>query len=86
LVIVTVFISFIVLKMCLRYIQDETPVRSFVELFGRKPAVIWHDSKLGETLTMFRQEKSHMAIVRDVVQLAENVKIAFAFVVCLFVL
>jgi CBS domain containing-hemolysin-like protein len=37
-----------------------------MELFGRKPAVVWHDSKLGETLSMFRQEKSHMAVVRDV--------------------
>ena len=37
-----------------------------MDLFGRKPAVVWHDSKLGETLSMFRQEKSHMAIVRDV--------------------
>jgi hypothetical protein len=41
-------------------------VRNFMELFGRKPAVVWHDSKLGETLSMFRQEKSHMAVVRDV--------------------
>ena len=41
-------------------------MRNFVDLFGRKPAVVWHDSKLGETLNMFRKEKSHMAIVRDV--------------------
>jgi CBS domain containing-hemolysin-like protein len=37
-----------------------------MDLFGRKPGVVWHDSKLGETLSMFRQEKSHMAVVRDV--------------------
>jgi CBS domain containing-hemolysin-like protein len=37
-----------------------------MDLFGRKSMVVWHDSKLGETLNMFRQEKSHMAIVRDV--------------------
>ena len=48
-------------------IQDETPVSNFMDLFGRKPAVVWHDSKLGETLSMFKAEKSHMAIVRDVV-------------------
>lgn len=41
-------------------------MRSFLDLFGRKPAVVWHDSKLGETLSMFKAEKSHMAIVRDV--------------------
>ncbi|RYH13696.1 hypothetical protein EON65_35005 [archaeon] len=28
--------------------------------------VVWHDQKLGETLQMFRQERAHMAIVRDV--------------------
>ncbi len=28
--------------------------------------MVWHDSKLGETLSMFKAEKSHMAIVRDV--------------------
>jgi hypothetical protein len=37
-----------------------------MELFGRKPGVVWHDSKLGETLSMFKREKAHMAIVRDV--------------------
>ncbi len=46
--------------------EDCTPVQGFLSLFGRKPGVVWHDSKLGETLTMFKQEKSHMAIVRDV--------------------
>ena len=34
--------------------KDETPIRNFVNLFGRKPAVIWHDDKLGETLSTFR--------------------------------
>lgn len=48
-------------------LQDETPVRNFINLFGRKPAVAWHDDKLGETLTLFRQQRAHMAIVRDVV-------------------
>ncbi len=42
-------------------------MRNFIQLFGRKPAVVWHDDKLGETLSMFRQQRSHMAIVRDVV-------------------
>lgn len=46
--------------------DDETPVRNFVNLFGRKPMVVWHDQKLGETLTMFRNERAHLAIVRDV--------------------
>jgi hypothetical protein len=37
-----------------------------MDLFGRKAGVVWHDSKLGDTLNVFRQEKSHMAVVRDV--------------------
>ncbi len=78
------------------YQQDETPVRNFIELFGRKPAVVcsllfltftlchlmslnyllyflqvWHDDKLGETLSMFRHSRGHMAIVRDVEQQGE---------------
>jgi CBS domain containing-hemolysin-like protein len=28
--------------------------------------VVWHDQKLGETLSMFRNERAHLAIVRDV--------------------
>jgi metal transporter CNNM len=47
--------------------EDETPVRNFIELFGRKPSVVWHDDKLGDTLSMFRHTRGHMAIVRDVV-------------------
>ncbi len=46
--------------------EDETPIRNFISLFGRKPMVVWHDQKLGETLSMFRNERAHMAIVRDV--------------------
>lgn len=37
-----------------------------MQLFGRKPTVIWHDQKLGETLALFRKERTHLAIVRDV--------------------
>ena len=46
--------------------DDETPIANFVRLFGRQPAVVWHDQKLGETLSMFKKGKSHMAIVRNV--------------------
>ena len=42
-------------------------MRNFVHLFGRKPAFVWYDNKLGDTLSMFRLEKSHMAVVIDVV-------------------
>jgi Mg2+/Co2+ transporter CorC len=33
--------------------------------------VVWHDQGLGETLTGFRQERAHMAIVRDVLSEGE---------------
>ena len=46
--------------------DDETPIANFVRLFGRQPAVVWHDQKLGETLSMFKKGRSHMAIVRNV--------------------
>jgi hypothetical protein len=47
--------------------QDETPITNFVEFFGRKPVFVWHDEFLGETLTTFKRERAHLAIVRDVV-------------------
>ncbi|CAM9153949.1 unnamed protein product [Phaeothamnion confervicola] len=46
--------------------EDETPVKSFVEIFGRGLQVVWHDQSLGEVLAAFKQGRSHMAIVRDV--------------------
>lgn len=35
--------------------QDETPVSSFVRMFGRHPVVAWDDMKLGEALATFRK-------------------------------
>lgn len=37
-----------------------------MDLFGRKVPVVWYDQKLGETLRVFREERAHIAIVRDV--------------------
>ncbi len=53
--------------------EDETPIKRFVDLFGRTPCVVWHDEKLGETLKLFKSSRSHMGIVRDVVE-GENGK------------
>jgi hypothetical protein len=39
--------------------------------------VVWHDSRLGETLSIFRQEHAHLAIVRDVVNVG-SVSISFS--------
>jgi len=58
--------------------EDETSVEAFVDLFGRKPMVVWHDTSLGETLAMFRQEHAHLAIVRDVVSIG-NVSVFLIF-------
>jgi metal transporter CNNM len=46
--------------------EDEIPVSSFIRLFGRRPVVAWHDERLGEILTTFKKEKSHIAVVRNV--------------------
>eukprot|EP00586_Coscinodiscus_wailesii_P009841 CAMPEP_0172512738 /NCGR_PEP_ID=MMETSP1066-20121228/246817_1 /TAXON_ID=671091 /ORGANISM="Coscinodiscus wailesii, Strain CCMP2513" /LENGTH=626 /DNA_ID=CAMNT_0013292675 /DNA_START=603 /DNA_END=2483 /DNA_ORIENTATION=+ len=46
--------------------EDGTPVRSFVQIFGRGVHVVWPDDKLGDVLRELKQGKSHMAIVRDV--------------------
>jgi metal transporter CNNM len=45
---------------------DETPVRSFVEIFGRGAHVVWADDKLGDVLTFLKKGHCHMAIVRDI--------------------
>jgi len=46
--------------------EDETPVRSFVQIFGRGVHVVWPDEKLGDVLRELKKGKSHMALVRDV--------------------
>lgn len=40
-------------------------MQNFIDLFGRKPGNVLSDCKLGETLRKFRNEKAHMAIVRE---------------------
>lgn len=45
---------------------DETPVRNFVEIFGRGAHVVWADDKLGEVLAFLKKGHCHMAIVRDI--------------------
>ena len=40
-------------------------MQNFLGLFGRKPGNVLSDCKLGETLRKFRDDKSHMAIVRQ---------------------
>ena len=46
--------------------DDETPVRNFIQIFGRNFHLIWPDDKLGDVLKVFKKGKSHIAIVRDV--------------------
>ncbi|KAG5192642.1 putative magnesium and cobalt efflux protein corC [Tribonema minus] len=46
--------------------EDETPVKNFVQIFGRGVQVVWPDQRLGEVLKLFKQGRGHMAIVRDV--------------------
>jgi len=46
--------------------EDETPVRSFVGIFGRGLHVVWPDDRLGDVLRDLKKGHSHMALVRDV--------------------
>jgi metal transporter CNNM len=46
--------------------DDATPVRHFIQIFGRNFHLLWPDDKLGDVLRLFKTGKSHMAIVRDV--------------------
>lgn len=46
--------------------EDDIPISNFVDMFGRRPIFVWHDDKLGETLSTFRNERAHLALVRDV--------------------
>jgi hypothetical protein len=47
--------------------DDKTLVKDFIQIFGRHFHTLWPDEKLGEVLKFFKTGKSHMAIVRDVV-------------------
>jgi len=46
--------------------DDETPVRNFVEIFGRGSHTVWPEDKLGDVLSYLRKGHTHMALVRDV--------------------
>jgi metal transporter CNNM len=46
--------------------EDGTPVRSFVQIFGRGVHVVWPDDMLGDVLAELKQGRSHLALVRDV--------------------
>ncbi|GMH53352.1 hypothetical protein TL16_g01434, partial [Triparma laevis f. inornata] len=43
--------------------EDETPVRSFIQIFGRGLHVVWPDQSLGDCLRTFKQGRGHMALV-----------------------
>ena len=46
---------------------DESPIRNFVQIFGRNVHYTWPDEKLGDVLRELRLGKSHLSLVRDVV-------------------
>lgn len=52
--------------------EDETPVRNFVQIFGRGVHIVWPGDKLGDVLRELKQGRSHMALVRDVVSDGET--------------
>eukprot|EP00536_Pseudo-nitzschia_multiseries_P005578 jgi/Psemu1/254626/estExt_Genewise1Plus.C_1070002 len=46
--------------------EDNVPVRSFIQIFGRNVHLVWPDDTLGEVLTELKKGRSHLAVVRDV--------------------
>lgn len=48
--------------------EDETPVKTFVEILARSFEVVEDNDKLGDVLTIFKQGRGHMAIVRGVIE------------------
>mmetsp|Transcript_111504 Transcript_111504/g.156532 ORF Transcript_111504/g.156532 Transcript_111504/m.156532 type:complete len:401 (+) Transcript_111504:80-1282(+) len=46
--------------------EDDIPIRSFIQIFGRAVHVVWPDDTLGDVLSDLKKGRSHLAIVRDV--------------------
>eukprot|EP00537_Pseudo-nitzschia_pungens_P002065 CAMPEP_0172358712 /NCGR_PEP_ID=MMETSP1060-20121228/3006_1 /TAXON_ID=37318 /ORGANISM="Pseudo-nitzschia pungens, Strain cf. cingulata" /LENGTH=742 /DNA_ID=CAMNT_0013080045 /DNA_START=442 /DNA_END=2670 /DNA_ORIENTATION=- len=46
--------------------EDNVPVRSFIQIFGRNVHLVWPDDTLGEVLAELKKGRSHLAVVRDV--------------------
>eukprot|EP00339_Tiarina_fusa_P013314 CAMPEP_0117028916 /NCGR_PEP_ID=MMETSP0472-20121206/20986_1 /TAXON_ID=693140 ORGANISM="Tiarina fusus, Strain LIS" /NCGR_SAMPLE_ID=MMETSP0472 /ASSEMBLY_ACC=CAM_ASM_000603 /LENGTH=724 /DNA_ID=CAMNT_0004736543 /DNA_START=141 /DNA_END=2315 /DNA_ORIENTATION=+ len=46
--------------------EDDVPIRSFIQIFGRAVHVVWPDDTLGDVLAELKKGRSHLAIVRDV--------------------
>lgn len=46
--------------------EDDVPIRSFVQIFGRGVHVVWPDDTLGDVLAELKKGRSHLALVRDV--------------------
>lgn len=52
--------------------EDETPVKRFVEILARTFEVVEDNDKLGEVLTIFKQGRGHMGIVRGVIEFEDG--------------
>lgn len=46
--------------------DDNVLISKFLQVFGRKPLIVWYDQLLGDVLSMLTAEGTQMAIVRDV--------------------
>jgi metal transporter CNNM len=46
--------------------EDEVPIRSFIQIFGRSVHAVWPDDTLGEVLAELKKGRSHLSVVRDV--------------------
>ena len=46
--------------------ENNTRISDFIDIFGRSLHVVWVDDKLGDVLRELKKGRSHMALVRDV--------------------
>jgi metal transporter CNNM len=52
--------------------EDEVPIRSFIQIFGRSVHVVWPDDTLGDVLAELKKGRSHLGVVRDVNNVDES--------------
>lgn len=46
--------------------EDEVPIKSFIQIFGRGTHLVWPDDTLGDVLAELKKGRTHLALVRDV--------------------
>ena len=75
-------LSFYFSLIFLFFFKDETSISHFLSLFGRQPVVIWHDQKLGETLSVFRKGRYEILSVMLYLTIMSSFLSSFSHLPC----